>query len=226
MLLLPAMVLAQTSMQGKVTDASTGVTAPGATGYARQLGRTSSSARLQAGVKAGLNLATYTGKLLQGAKFRPTLTLGGFVTYYFTKNFAIQPEANFMFAGSNGTLSLYHYVTTGYSKTQYTYKSIKTAYVQIPLLFKYAFSNSGGIRPAVFAGPAIDINLGSQFDPVGTSLYSTPQVIGEGSSIVAGLSAKAGKILLDARFNYGLNHAFNVMDATNTEVAITIGYIF
>ncbi|HKI46761.1 MAG TPA: porin family protein [Balneolales bacterium] len=225
MLLLPAMVLAQTSMQGKVTDASTGVTAPGATGYAQQLS-TGSSANFYTGIKAGVNLATYSGKLVQGAKFRPTLEVGGFLTYYLTSSFAIQPEANFVMAGAKGDFSLYHYTKNNQSFKMYTYKSVKTVYVQLPILFKYAFSGSSGFRPAIFAGPAIDVNLGHNYKPVGTSLYPEPTVTGEGSSIIAGISAKAGKLMLDARFDYGLTRAFNVMDATNMGIAVTIGYIF
>lgn len=240
LLFLPAMVLAQSSIQSKVTDANTGVTTPGATGYAQQFS-TSPGANFYTGIKVGVNFATYSGKLVEGAQLRPALTLGGFLTYNLTSSFAIQPELNLVMAGAKGhavdyksngktftyhEFSLYHYTKNGLTYKVYSYKSVKTMYVQLPILFKYTFSGSSGIRPAVFAGPAIDINLGHSYKPVGTSLYQSPAVTGEGSSIIAGISAKAGNIMLDARFDYGLTRAFNVMDATNMGIAVTIGYIF
>ena len=226
MLFLPAMVLAQTSMQGEVTDASTGATVPGAAVSAQQYSMSSTQNKLNVGIKAGVNLATLRGKLVKNVGFRPALTFGGFLTYYFNESFAIQPEADFTMAGAKGGFSLYHYAADGFNRSDFKYKSIKTAYLQLPILFKYAFSNSGGFQPSIFAGPSLNYNLAHSYTPDGNSLFPQPQVSGVGSSIVAGLSARVGSFLIDARYDYGLTKAFNVMDATNVGIAFTVGYIF
>ena len=114
---------------------------------------TMSFAQMQAGLKAGLNIASIGGddadQILEGQSLDSKTGFAGglFFTYQFSNMFAIQPEAYYTMKGAT-------YSESGADLT------ITLDYIEVPVLVKFIIPIEGSaIKPSIFAGPSIGFNM-------------------------------------------------------------------
>lgn len=112
-----------------------------------------SYAQMQAGLKAGLNIASIGGddadQILEGQSLDSKTGFAGglFFTYQFSNMFAIQPEAYYTMKGAT-------YSEGGADLT------ISLDYIEVPILVKFIIPIQGSnIKPSIFAGPSIGFNM-------------------------------------------------------------------
>lgn len=112
-----------------------------------------SYAQMQAGIKAGLNIASIGGndadQILEGQSLdsRTGFAGGLFFMYQFSNMFAIQPEAYYTMKGAT-------YSESGADLT------ISLDYIEVPVLVKFIIPIQGSnIKPSIFAGPSIGFNM-------------------------------------------------------------------
>lgn len=108
------------------------------------------------GIKAGLNLSSWTGDT-QGMNLRPRLgiNVGGFAEIRFLDQFSIQPEILYSAQGTR-------FKNVGATVNgQYFKGDIKwnLSYINIPLMFKYTTNNKSYFE----AGPQIGFLLSAKF---------------------------------------------------------------
>ena len=202
------------------------------------------------GMKAGLNLANFTGDDADAGegedkKARMGFAAGGFVTYGITEMFAVQPELLYTMKGAK-------YEWDGGSET------VKFDYLEIPVLAKVSIPTEGNIGPHFFIGPSLGILLGAKNkveidgeDPEG--LAGDHDVKDETKSTEFGLVFGAGvdigmphsAITIDGRFGLGLtgtceDYTYETydeetmemvtvtekLDVKNTVISFKVGYSF
>jgi len=130
------------------------------------------------GLKAGVNFSDLTGDdvvegedLIQvGEESRTGLVLGAFLTFNLSEMFALQPEVLYTQKGQDIEVE-----QAGELFNQET----QLNYLEIPLLAKLSFADAeAGVRPNVFAGPAMSILMDTETEvetPVGGGTIITPE---------------------------------------------------
>lgn len=115
------------------------------------------SAQIQFGLKAGVNISNLNGSDAGDLDSRTGFLGGGFVTFDFGGMFSLQPEAFYSMKGAKGTD-----VLDGQSVTA----TLKLDYIEIPVLIKLNIPLAGAspVRPSIFAGPAFDIKVASKVE--------------------------------------------------------------
>ncbi|MCU0344171.1 MAG: PorT family protein [Ignavibacterium sp.] len=109
-----------------------------------------SYAQMQAGLKAGLNIANLSGDDAGSPDSKTGFAFGGFFMYQFSPMFAIQPEAYYTMKGATEKMDFQG------TTVDLTYT---LDYIEIPVLFKFLIPIQGsGVKPAIFAGPFLGIN--------------------------------------------------------------------
>ncbi|MCL1675144.1 porin family protein [Elizabethkingia meningoseptica] len=159
--------------------------------------------------RAGINISNQSIKNVSGEKSKVGFVGGiGVNIQTGVKSFSIQPEVNFISKGtkvkSNGITETYNF-----------------NYIEIPVLAKYSF---GPLY--VNAGPSIGFLTGKS-DKV-KAAYGKTHSVDFGIQMGAGLAIPAGpgKLIIDGRYNLGLNNISNEkgQSVKNRGVAITLGY--
>lgn len=111
---------------------------------------TMSFAQMQAGLKAGLNIANLSGDDIDSPDSKTGFAGGAFFTYQFSPMFAIQPEVYYSMKGATDKMD-FNGATVDLTYT--------LDYIEIPVLFKLLIPLQGSsIKPAIFAGPSFGIN--------------------------------------------------------------------
>ena len=158
----------------------------------------SANAQVKFGLKAGLNLASYTGKdaslLGPGKEGKLDFNGGGLVNIGLSKSFSLQPEV--FFSGQGTRLDVGSLTGAG---------EFDVDYVNVPLLLKYNLTKGF----AVEAGPQVGLLISA----IGKSYTSGQSAINEKSyfntmdySIAFGISYLTDANLgFDARYNWGLS---------------------
>lgn len=98
------------------------------------------------GITAGVNSATFGGSDAEDAKRRTSGMIGVLLVAPVTPVFAIQPELLYTMKGAkfnDGTFEA----------------TLKMNYVEIPVLARFDFASSGGVKPFFYVGPAISFKL-------------------------------------------------------------------
>lgn len=109
-----------------------------------------SYAQMQAGLKAGLNLANLSGDDIENTDAKTSFAFGGFFCYQFSPMFAVQPEIYYSMKGATQKID------AGGGTVDVTYS---LDYIEIPLLIKFIIPIQGsGVKPAIFVGPHLGIN--------------------------------------------------------------------
>ena len=109
------------------------------------------------GVTLGLNSATLSGDN-EGETSRRTGVIGGaFAVIPTTSAFSVQPELLFSMKGAKVS-------EEGITGT------LKLNYVEIPVLGRFDFSASSGVKPFVYAGPAISFNVSCSAEVSGSGI--------------------------------------------------------
>ncbi len=148
------------------------------------------SAQVTFGLKAGLNLATWTGSdasstNLPGKTMKAGLNIGALVNFAVSSNFSIQPEAVYSMEGVKVTGGTYD-----------------LSYINIPVLAKYNFSK--GFYAAT--GPQLGIITSAKVKPTGgtsTDIKSLLQSTDFAWVIALGYLT-AANVGFDARYNFGI----------------------
>jgi hypothetical protein len=109
-----------------------------------------SFAQMQAGLKAGLNIANLSGDDIESPESKTGFAGGAFFMYQFSPMFAIQPEAYYSMKGATDKMD-FEGTTVDLTYT--------LDYIEIPVLFKFLIPIQGsGVKPSIFAGPFLGIN--------------------------------------------------------------------
>ena len=109
---------------------------------------------LKFGAKVGLNFANLSGNdVPTGASTRTGLVIGGFMTWYFSPMFGLQPEALYSMKGTSGA-------TQGVSYT------FSVNYIEIPVLLKFniPLAPSSPVSANLYAGPDFAFNVASSVE--------------------------------------------------------------
>lgn len=163
------------------------------------------SAQMQLGLKAGLNIANVGGDdadqlFDQSPDSRTGFNGGLFFIYQFNNLFAIQPEAYYTMKGATSDLMGVNF-------------TLKLDYIEIPLLFKVIIPAEGsGIKPSIFVGPSLGVNTGAkikgEYQGQSAELDIDSIVTSTDFSLVfgAGIGYMIGnnELGVDIRYNLGL----------------------
>ncbi|MBI4720472.1 MAG: PorT family protein [Chitinivibrionia bacterium] len=141
--------------------------------------------------------------------FKTGFTAGVFMNFAVTENFSLQPEL--LYTQKGATTNLFDDLLEATAKFDY---------VELPLLARYTIPVKGNLKPFVYAGPGIAFNTSSELE-VGISIFSTSFDISSITHttdfiVLAGggfdLGLGAGKLLIDARFQYGFTNVIQTGD--------------
>ena len=196
------------------------------------------------GIKCGLNIANLTGDDVENADPKICLVLGGFLTYELNEMFAIQPEVLFSMKGAK----FEDEYTEEYSNYEYydrTEGSWKLNYLEIPVLAKLNIPMESNVKPNIFIGPALGINLSATYDMdyewwekedgvivdegSGSDDGDIEDIKGADFGLIFGAGVEFGKITVDARYNLGLStidDSDEESDVKNSVISIMLGYSF
>lgn len=196
------------------------------------------------GVKAGLNIATLTGDDIEDAKSKTGFAFGGFVTYEVNEMFFLQPELLFTMKGAKFE-DEYTEEEDDYVYYEKYEGSWNLNYLEIPVLAKFNIPMEGNIKPNVFLGPSLGINIGATYDKdyeywvkdengdiiaeeSGSDDGDIEDIKGVDFGLVFGAGVDFGKITADVRYNLGLSTIADEGDAKikNSVISLMLGYSF
>ncbi len=187
-----------------------------------------SFAQMQAGLKAGLNLANLSGDDAGSPDSKTAFAFGGFFAYQFSPMFAIQPEIYYSMKGATDNMT-FEGATVDIT---YTFD-----YIEIPLLLKFMIPIQGSnIKPAIFAGPHVAINTtakvkaeyqgDSQEEDI-EDFKSSEFGLQFGGGV--GFPVGKGELGFDIRYIMGLSTIFDVEgdpDVKNSVINFNLYYAF
>lgn len=210
-------------------------------------GGSASAAKVGLDVKAGLNLSKFIGKDAdifefeeeEGVKhpFLPAFSGGLGLRIQIVDMFTIQPE---LLLSTKGTK---------YSMEEGDFSgsfSLKSMYLEIPVLLKFNIPASETIYPSIYAAPALGIltsakavekyDDGEDSDEESEDIKDEFKAVDFGLAFGADLGIKVGpgKILLDVRYTLGLTSIWevpngfegDVPDIRNGAISVFAGYGF
>jgi hypothetical protein len=152
------------------------------------------------GFKLGLGFAgisTDYNELNDILDSRTGFTGGAFLTYSFTRQFAVQPEILYV---SKGAEKDFFFVTP--------YWSID--YLEVPVLLKCDIVPAGPVHPNLFVGPALSVLLSSKVGYSDVSYDVSDGMKSMDFSFVFGGGVDYKRITFDIRYTLGLT---NTIDA-------------
>jgi outer membrane protein with beta-barrel domain len=186
---------------------------------------------LRAGVKGGVNLATWGGSdvgLFEAAcscnnTTRTAFVAGGFVSFDLGRVVRLQPELYYIGKGTKIEVS-------GAAAT------INVSYLEVPVLLVVAPRVQGTIHPTIFGGGALGVKVGCSLSASGASVSCSSAsfptksldygfVFGGGLGFALG----SGEALIDGRFNLGLAKVLDTnpsLSLNHRGLAIMAGYSF
>jgi hypothetical protein len=182
---------------------------------------------LSVGPNVALNIASLSGKdVPSGLGSKTGLMIGGFLNYQFNKMFALQPELAFTMKGGSGTI-------------QGTNVTLTSNYIELPILVKFYIPLEGRsvIRPSLYAGPAIGLNVAASEEDQANGQTANTDLKNKTKSMEfslvfgGGVGFKFGTGMLDLSLRYTLgltsldNSGQNLTVTTGT-FAIVAGYAF
>ena len=177
---------------------------------------------------AGVNVFTLGGSDATGAKSRTTFFAGGALTIPIGASAFFEPEV--LYAGKGATMSAFD-STVGTVTAEF-----KLAYVEIPLLLGLEMGTKGGVRPRLFAGPAVGLkascNIGAtaagmsfsfSCQDFGVSIKSVDFGVTGGAGLMFPLGR--GGILLQGRYTLGLTKIMEGSDTKNQGFSIGASFM-
>ncbi len=167
---------------------------------------------VKTGAKGGLNFATMSN----GYDTRTGFVIGGFAKFGIPDSpLSIQPEI--MYSQQGGKVDN---------------NEVRIDYLQVPVLFKFALSQTGTVEPNLFVGPYAGMRiLAEQEGGTGglfggsTNIENQTEQVDYGLSFGGGMDIEVGNSIftMDARYNFGLANAFTDRDGKHRVFAITFG---
>lgn len=172
---------------------------------------------VQKGVRIGYGFATLGGSDVTGTSFQGGITGSAFARIDFNHTFGMQGELGVSMKGASG----------GFSISHNEYESIEVTYLEAPLLFATSTTLTESVEASLLVGPTIGVSVGDtwsdQQDAV-NNLYRE-EVNQIKADATAGLALQVDRIVVDARYNYGLTKAFVFSDAKSRSVSFSVGYM-
>lgn len=177
------------------------------------------------GFKVGVGSANLSGdveEFVGKSDSKAVLSVGLFATGKIFGSFYIQPEILYSQKGA---------------KTDDVFDvEVDLSYIEIPLLVKYRLDNMKSFRPNIFAGPAVNLLIGSKLDSYDamdeTMKFDASLEFGGGVDILT----SSGYFLLELRYSMGfisvedtdwdISEFSNELDVTNRVLMIYAGYSF
>lgn len=162
------------------------------------------------------------------AHTRTGFQIGGFITFDLNAQFSIQPE--FLYTEKGVKVEGVGTMRNGDLYFVYNFhEKIKLTYLEIPVLVKFRFPTQGKLRPSLFAGPALALNLSGseQIDlqaamsggPDELTLHGNPDITnlkGSDIGLVVGGDIKiltgSANFILDVRYTIGTSEVFEDVD--------------
>jgi hypothetical protein len=208
---------------------------------------TASLAQVQIGIRGGLNWGTVSEpSLMQNLPIQPELSpgpMGGlFLDVPLSERVSFRPEANFIQKGfllREGTDIDLGFINLPIgARVAYQTQSVQAA----PLL-KINLAN-GPVQPYLIAGPAISYAVDGRIRTRATALFTTRNMdvdLDFGNTLnpwdfsgIGGLgiaaNAGAGKIFVEARYEYGFTRQLQVplvnLPVRNRGIGVSVGYAF
>ena len=168
------------------------------------------------GIKAGVDLAKFTGSDATDQSMKTGFTVGGFITYSFTDLFGIQPELLYSMKGSK--------VDVGGTTV-----NTKLNYIEIPVLFRVQLVGAPTFKPNFYVGPELGILLSAKREDVDIKDDTKSTDFGIIGGVGADFPMGAGKLTFDARYDLGLSKVVDVSPApkvNNSAITFLVGYGF
>lgn len=192
----------------------------------------SAQQRWSIGPRVGANISTLMGDVPAAAdvKWLAGWSVGGFIMYSDINHFGISADILYSQKGARITNR-----STAGSSTTFTQR---INYLEIPVLARYFLTLKGSFRPNIFIGPSVAFKLNAtQKDYEGTA---TPQANRDNTDsyrpadlgLTGGIAlnfevAKGKRILLDARYTYGLTDiSLAPASVRNSAVTLNLSYGF
>ena len=184
------------------------------------------------GLKAGLNLANFTGSdKPSDVKMRTAFAFGGFLTYSFTDLFAIQPELLYSMKGAKEKV-VDQGITVDITE--------KLSYLEIPVLFKVKLVGAPTFKPNFYVGPGIGFLLSAkekgESGGISVDVDIKDQLKSTDIGLIGGVGAdipmSAGTITFDIRYEAGLTKVvkaqsgFEAPKMYNSAITFLVGFGF
>lgn len=176
------------------------------------------------GAKFGINFA----KLKNGVEWdkRTAIAAGYFMSYEVNDRVAFQPEILFSLKG--GEISE---VRGGGPKERTVVTTTELSYIDWVGLAKYTVPTDGGVKPIVFGGLSLGMNIGddvTEEDPregttttaMGANFFELELVLGAGAEF----ALSKGRLAVDIRLGIGLTKVADEELVENKVTTIMVGY--
>ena len=185
----------------------------------------------EAGVKTGLNLASFRGDYadLVGTKTKLGFVGGGYAAYRLGPAVALQAELLYSMKGAKVTSTWIDFTgnPTGTIKGFWVLD-----YLEVPLLARVSFAQGSMVRPELIAGPALGFKLRARFEPgapgTGTRDLDNVRAVDVGAALGAGASIGRGplRLLLEARYTTGFSDLYDLsgnLESINQAFSFMVG---
>ena len=157
------------------------------------------------GVKAGLNMTTFTGNDVESAKLQPSFHVGGFANFLITDKITVQPEI--LYSGKGA---------------KYDQGNYRLGYINVPVLAQY--NDASGFFAE--AGPQAGLLLTAK-RKTGQTLDIKDDLKSADFSWVVGLGYKtASGVGIGARYDFGYYNIATAGIIRNKAILISIIYTF
>ncbi|HEX6939459.1 MAG TPA: porin family protein [Longimicrobiales bacterium] len=191
--------------------------------FAAALPRVGQAQGLSLGVKAGVNMANFTGDDAPDTDMRTGFTAGAYLRLSTPGMFAIQPEVLFSQKGAQQSFDF------GAGPVD---ASWNTTYVEIPVLLRIGVPMPASpVKPFVFAGPSAGFLLSSKIkaesddESAEVDFKDSTKSTDWGAVVGAGLDF--GSLSVDLRANLGLSSLSDIdddVDMKNRTFTVMLGY--
>ena len=196
------------------------------------------------GLKAGLNMANFSGDDVEDSKMKMGMVIGGFITYSVNEQLSLQPEIYYAMKGAKIDEE-YSETDTDYRYSETTEGTVSLNYLEIPVLG--VFSLNENLK--LLAGPYMEIYLSgkSEYDSEYTSEYydywedrwvtesgsesgsediESDDMTSPGFGLIVGAEYSTGQISIGARYSMGLSNIFDYEDADvkHQVIQILVGF--
>ena len=193
---------------------------------------------LTGGLKAGLNITTFTGKDAKpegGAIIqRSGLIAGGYLIFPVKDHLSFQPEFLISVKGATYKFVILDVPVVGDMSFE---EIVKLTYIELPLLARYDIPSRGAAKPSLLFGPSFGVKLSARAetrslgvsqsgDMPGIKPIDPGLVLGSGLDI----NTASGKFTLELRYTMGLatiiEHTEGNVNIRNSAGSFMLGYQF
>ena len=183
------------------------------------------------GLKIGMNSADLHGETMkeleeelgEELKSKWGLCAGGFIRFNISETFAIQPEVLYTMKGAK-------FEETILGETLMKFE-MNLSYFEIPVLIKLMIPTAGGIKPSLFAGPALAIKLSgkTKLEYAGeTEELDIEKMKDTDFGLIIGAGVDFGRLTVDLRYVLGLTAIEEEaeFETKNGVISLLVGYSF